>query len=380
VSRSVLAPERYAAFFQFNCFFMTYRHSDHFRMKTGISIALMIYFTVNLSGQKVLTDTFYVPFRYDTLVEIKNICLSKVEDKRDEDPNFVRYDTKTRYLLFPSDQEVYTREPLAGEICKGVPCDSSGTQYVLDINKFSIEKQKGRISSSLWLVADILVYEKMEDTLEYRGTLYYDYEYLPHARKESLEQSTINLLSEWHTEFKIDLLGLHSDNSGALSGYHTHFITDPKVRSLYANVSVSSFAGFNWWGLQAEVYFMRPETEKQNHYISGIVRYQNTPEYESFALGRRSDHWVYRFGRVWVLDADLNGLLGFCKWKDPEKYDPTLYQVFDIELSSVQSIVYNPVNREGLVFRVGIIENINYIIERKAKLQVGTFLGFGYKF
>jgi hypothetical protein len=348
-------------------------------MKSFFFISILLFFFADLWAQKILPDTFYVPFQYDILIELKNICIRDIIDKRDEAPNFVRYNSKNKYLLIPVDQEVYTRRPVAEEIRKGIPCDSSGRQFLLEIEKFSIEKQKGRISTSVALVADIPVYEYLNDSLTYRGTFYYDYTYIPHAKKESLELSTTNLLSDWDTEFKLGLISLKSDLDNSSLQLSPNFITDRSVHSLYINGSVASFIGLNWWGLQGEVYFMRPETNQRNHYISGIIRYQNTPEYESFAFGRQADHFVFRNKADWTFDIDLNALLGFCKWKEIEKFDPTLYQIFNIELSSVQSLVYNPINRKGFTVRIGIIENINYIIERDIMFQAGAFLGLGIK-
>jgi hypothetical protein len=360
-------------------FSMTVIHKLISLLKAGIFFSIFTFISANLAAQKILPDTFYIPFRYDTLIEVRHICIREVVDKRDEAPNFVRYDKKNKYLLIPVDQEVYTHNPVAEEISKGIQCDTPSREFHLEIEKFSIEKYKGRFSSSLYLIADLPVFEYVNDTMIYRGTYFYDYLYTPRAKKETLEQSTENLLNAWHTEFKLGLLGLKSDFSNPLLQNSTNFITDRSVRSLYANTGVASFFGINWWGLQGEIYFMRPETNRRNHYMSGIIRYQNTKEYESFALGKQSEHYIYRRNPDWLFDIDFNFLIGFCKWKELDKYEPTLYQLFNFELSSVQSIVYNPLNRRGLTFRFGIIENMNYIIERDIQFQAGLLLGIGVK-
>jgi hypothetical protein len=349
------------------------------RNRSILFFGICLIISCNLSGQKILPDTFYVPFRYDTLIEIQHICIREVVDKRDESPNFVRYDKKTRYLLIPVDQEVYTLKPLAEELAHGIPCDTSGRQLHIEINKFSIEKQKGRMSSNLYLQADLAVYEYVGDSLAYQGTFYYDYFYISHRKRENLEESTTNLLHDWHTEYKLGLMGMRSSNTDPDNRHFSNFIADKSVRSLYVNTTVASFVGINWWGLQAEVYFARPETNKSNRYISGIVRYQNLKDYESLAIGRNSEHTIIRQNAGWTFDIDYNFLIGLCKWKDPEAYDPTLYQLFDFELSSIQSLEYNPINRKALTFRVGVIESLDYMINRTILLQAGLIVGLGIK-
>ena len=335
---------------------------------------------IECQAQKFLTDTIYVEFRGDSLIDTDKISIVDIQDSRNENPHFVRYMTRNKYLFIPVDQEIYTREPLSKGITSGISSDTGNTyKYVLDIRKFEIETKKRRFTKPVYLVADIPVYRPDADTLRYLGTLYYDYLYQPLAKKETPVESTENLLNKWHTEFRIDLLTIPSISLDVNPDITPNFITDPKVKSLYLQTLGAIFAGLNWWGLQGEVYFSRPETNSQNTYTTGIIRYQNNSDYESFSLGKNSEHITWRKSRNLMLDADLNILLGFCKWKDIEINKPTIYQLFDVELSSVQSIVFNPINSRGLLARIGLIENISYVIDKKVKLQAGLFFGLGIK-
>ena len=139
------------------------------------------------------------------------------------------------------------------------------------------------------------------------------------------------------------------------------------------------FTGLNWWGFQAEIFFTRPETRRNNHYWAGIIRYNNNEEYESLAIGRKSEHYYCRRSNKLLFDIDLNILIGFCKWRKVDEENIKLYQVVDFELSSIQCIQYNPVNSKGIFFKAGFMENILYVIDKKPKFQLGTYLGVGLK-
>ena len=347
----------------------------------SILFAMLSFLICNdISAQKFLTDTLYIELKADSIIDMDQVRIKEVRDTRNEDPRFVRYETKKKFLVIPVDQEIYTKRPLNEEILKGMKTGGGGKyNYILDIRKFEIENKKHRFSTSLYLIADIPVYEMSEENTLYLGTLYYDYLYLPLAKKESLEESTENLLENWHTDFKIDLLTIPSVMENKNKEPVQNFMVDPKIKSLYLNTLGGAFIGLDWWGIQGEIFFSRPETNVRNSYTSGIIRYQNNPDYESFALGKSSEHYSFRQNRNLLLDADLNILLGFCKWKDIEKNQPTLYQLFDIELSSVQSIIYDPLNRKGIEVRIGLIENVSYVIDKKLKFQVGLFAGVGIK-
>ena len=348
---------------------------------TGIFFFLFGIIIQHANGQKLLPDTIYVDFHADSLLPLSGITISEIIDTRNENPNFVRYGTKRKFLFIPVDQEVYTRHPLAEEIGQNlIDITDSGPSYALEIQKFEIEKQKGRISSSTLLSADLVLHEKLDDTLIYMGTFYYDYLYSPEARRETLTEQTENLLSRWHSDFKLDLVTSRAKYSGEDKPVYNNFLTDPQIKSLYLNTSLAVFYGISWWGIQGEVFFSRPETRSINHYWAGIVRYNNNEDYESLAIGRKSEHFYLRRNDKWLFDVDLNILIGLCKWRNVDDNDVKLYQVFDFELSSIQSIQYNLVNSKGLFFRMGIAENFLYVIDKNPKFQIGAILAIGMKF
>ena len=341
---------------------------------------LLVSLSKMVQGQKLLPDTIYVNFYADSLIQLNQLSVTEAVDNRNEDPRFVRYGSKRKFLLIPVDQEIYTHHPITREILKGIPSDTVASRiFTIKLEKFEIEKERGRLSSTDVLVADIPVYEKVGDTNIWRGTLFYDYPYVPESKKEDLIQSTENLLRKWHTDFKLDLMSLRSDN-GAGDPLHSNLVTNPEIKSLYLNTGLSAFYGYNWWGFQGEAFFSRPESDSRNKYIGGIVRYHNNPDYEALAFGRRAEHFFFRRNNRWVFDTDLNLLIGFCKWKNVDKENPTLYQVFDFELSSTQSFIYNPLNKKGITFRLGLIENLSYVIGKTIKFHIGGLIGIGAKF
>ncbi|MBN1599188.1 MAG: hypothetical protein JW894_12915 [Bacteroidales bacterium] len=352
---------------------------------TGKSLLATFIITLSIGGsydcygQKLLPDTIFVDFVNDSLISVEGIGIQEVKDIRNEDPRFVRYETKNKFLFIPVDQEIYLKKPLPDELSSGIP-KTGERNYQLIIDKFEVVKKSRRFSSSILLTADIEVYKYLKDTICFIGTYIYDHQYIPAGKKENVKESTENLLSQWHTEFKLDLLDLKSDFPENSDPSEQNYFTDPDIKSLYMNAQAGMFTGYNWWGLQGEVFFSRPETSRKSRYTAGILRYNNNEDYESYAVGKRSEHYYFRRSDRWLFDLDMNFLLGFCKWKDVETDDPTLYQIIDFELSSIQSITYNKSNKKGLLMKAGIVENLMYVIDKQPKLQVGIYAGLGYKF
>jgi len=341
----------------------------------------MIFSTVNIYGQKFLTDTIYVEFSGDSLPDISHLCIKYINDNRNEDPNFIMYQTKNKLLLFPADQEVHLTKPLTEAFLEGFTVkDDCPVSYTLEINKFEILKRKGRFATSTFLIADIPVYQSRNDSLYFFGTLYYDHLYRPLKKKESLTESAVNLLQSWHSTFKTDMVTLSTRDQKVMQEISPNFITNPSIRPLLMNIQSGIFGGRKWYGFQGEIFFTRPETNKNSKYVSGIIRYQNNPDYESLAIGRNSEHFTFRQDKNLVFDIDLNILLGFLKWKNLEANTPSIYQIINAEVSSVQNIVYNRQNKQGFTARIGTMETLGYIYDKKLRFQIGGFAGFGYKF
>ncbi len=334
-----------------------------------------------LYSQKFLTDTIYIDFQGDSILDVSHLCIKEIVDKRNENPNFVMYQTRNKLLIFPVDLEIFTTKPLTEALIRGLNIDCNGsTGFSLHINKFEIEKRKGRFSSSTFLVADIPVYEYKNDSAYYRGTFYYDHEYIPLNKKESSAGSKENLLYNWHTTFKTDLLRLNILNLNDSETLPANLIIDPLVKPLYLHIQATAIAGLKWYGFQGEMFFTRPEVQSLNKTRSGIVRYQNNPDYESLGIGRNSEHINLRVNKNFLFDADLNILIGFLKWKEVTTQKPTLYQIINAELSSIQSIDFNQQNKKGFTTRIGIMESLAYIYNKKLRFQAGAVISLGYKF
>jgi len=351
------------------------------RLLTCIICTILLFSHNDLYSQKFLTDTIYIDFKGDTILSAGQVCIKGVIDNRDEIPNFVMYRTKKKFLILPVDQEILTIKPVSEAILNGFRTnDNCSLSYTIHINKLEIEKREGRFSSSTFLVADIPVFKHKSDSSHYLGTLYYDHLYHPLHKKELFPESAQNLLYNWHATFKTDLIRLNTLQDNSDKELPPNLIIAPDDKPLYLQIRTGVFAGRNWYGLQGEIFFSRPEISNRYKTTSGIVRYQNNSDYESISIGRNSEHFTFRKNDNLSLDIDLNILLGFLKWKDVKMHNPTLYQIINAEVSSIQSIILDRKNKQGFTFRAGTIEALAYVYDKKLQFNAGGFLEIGYKF
>lgn len=328
-------------------------------------------------SQTIVTDSVFIDFKPDSLIPFK-LNISEITDNRSVSPKFISYSQKKKFILVPVDQEISTKNTLANELKNSFNTSSiQSNKYNLEIDYFKIEKYNGRIFNPYILKADIPVYVQNDTTKQYFGTLSYNLEYDPPSRKTPKTETCEAMLSKWHTQLKLDLLGTE--------GYYKSNSLKPErlllnkfEKAHFLHIDVAGVVGYNFLQVEGELYFTRPETNQKQWFLSNIIRYQYNNDFEMIGFGKKSEHLNKRLKENISLDISTNLLLGLNKWKVTE--DKTLYQLLNISLSSNQYLSLNKVNSPGWKLNIGLFENLYYIIGMNPKLQIGVCLGTGYKF
>lgn len=328
-------------------------------------------------AQNIITDSIFIEFETDSIIT-QNYLLDTVVDKRTEHSRVVSYSQSRKFYLIPIDQEICLKNPLPQYLQKSNNAENNleNNTYQINIDYFLIDQYKGKFFKQYRLLADLSLYQLVGDTLSFKGTLSYNFEYQPKVRKPK-SSAVEKILPEWHRKFKIDMLTT-SSYLKSKQDKPENFLVQQIKRPYFMSVSTGAVYGYKFWQVEGELNLSRPETSTNNWNMSSIVRYQKTEDFELFAYGKKSEHYNKRYSENWKLDINSNLLLGFVKWQETEEIK--LYQLFQISLSSAQSICYDRKNQPGFLFKAGLFENIYYIVEKPFGLQVGLYLSTGYKF
>lgn len=344
---------------------------------TKKKLTLFLLFFVNnyVFNQEIITDTLFVDFKTDTLIN-NTFFFDTIIDNRNLHSRVVSYSQTKKYILVPVDQEICLKKPLSTYLSGNLNKPLKDTLQ-LHIDYFIVEKYKGRFFNQYHLLADFPVFKVLNDSLKFMGTLVYKYEYQPVKKRSKKDQVVEELLPQWHRQFKIDMITANSYFN--TNNNKPESLIDKKLtKPYYLNITTGGVIGYNFWQVEAELYLTRPETPGSRWFKSSIVRYQQTNNFETFAYGNKSEHYNKRIMANWQFDVSSNLLFGFVKWKNTE--ETKLYQLVQLSLSSNQSLVYNKINQPGLIYKIGLFESINYIIENSPEFQVGLYLAAGYKF
>jgi hypothetical protein len=328
------------------------------------------------SAQEIVTDTVNINFITDSLIPA-NYYWKNAIDNRNAGPRLVSYSQKRKYVLIPVDQELCVQNPLSEILAKNRGATFAKDTFVMEIDYFLIERYKGRFINPYILYADLPVKKLINGNEEYIGTFSYNYEYKPFVKKTTYNKACEELLEDWHQQFKIDMISV-SEYSKNHIDKPANLLSEPLKKPYFFNLTIASVAGLNFWQVDGEIHFTRPETNTNQWFTGSIVRYQNTPDFEMVGFGKKSEHFYKRIKDNATLDISSNILLGLNKWRNTE--DIKLYQILQISISSAQSINFDKLNQSGFLLKAGLFENFYYIVEKGLFFQIGPYLSLGYKF
>jgi hypothetical protein len=341
-----------------------------------ILIILFTLFFQSIYTQKIVTDTVHINFSIDSIFPA-NYFWQSVTDKRGVNPKLVSYSQTKKYVLLPIDQELCVQDEIAHIISSNKNTSFSSDTLLLELDYFIIEKYKGRFFNPYILYADMPVKQVKNGIVKDIGVISYNFEYKPFKNKTPYSQACEEVLTNWHRQFKIDMISV-------VNYMHTNtekpeiLLTENINKPYFFNFTVGGAAGLNFWQVEGDIHFTRPETSINRWFTGSFIRYQNTPEFEMIGFGKKQEHFTKRISDKTLLDISTNTLLGLNKWKNTK--DIKLWQIMQISFSSAQSINFEPKNKSGILFKVGLFENLYYIVQKNLGFQIGPYLSIGYKF
>jgi len=332
----------------------------------------------NLFSQELVGDTLWVDFgntRSDG-----SFTLEAANDLRKVPPHFLSVFEKRKALFFPVDQMVQTRDSLTGYFIRRFRSDSTGIpRFGVNIHHFEVDPYESLFHRQLILSATLGI-TVWDETLTPRflGTFYYEGSHVG-KRKDSITVAYETLFENWAQRFERDVLSVGRGMDTLLPGSFYHFRRGKQAIEKNFYTSVDFFFGLQHWGVDGELWFSRPEASRIFNRGSGLIRYVNRPTVHSIAVGSNIRRWNYRISPDFLFTNKMALLLGVNNWKDMQTSGHALEEIFCINASMTQQILYNRFDRTGLVFGLGIMEDLNYVIHHPLMFHLGISFHCAWK-
>jgi hypothetical protein len=328
-------------------------------------------------SQSYVADTIRVSL--DNQVFEKFHSRLSATDLRDENPYFISVFEKKKGLVFPVDQIVNAQKPLHSYF-RNAADTASNKNYHLEIHDFYINYNESLFKRYLKLNAYIGLSEinKASDTT-YLGIFYYE---RPEKinKKDSLLQSYQNVWMSFSTQFYADLSVITSDSIPGNQPFNYHFNPGQKPAPKNFYVSLDGYYGYTFWGIDAEIYFAAPEMAQKFTRNTRMFRYLNYGNRQSVAFSTQVKQFNYRLNKHWLFQNKHGFIFGLNKWNDVDEAKRTFEELFLFQYAFSQRLTYNPLNKNGLTFGIGLMEETSFIIYNDQIFSVALLFNCAYKF
>jgi hypothetical protein len=331
--------------------------------------------------QKWVADTIIIRFGNSEKIDNCSFNLLNVSDLRNAFPEYISVFQHKKWLFFPVDQIVKTNQTLAQDLKdKFKPDLKVAGNYTASIHQFDIKNTATLEKRELTLFSTIELSEidPTNDTILV-GSFYYERSF-SQKKKAKISLGYEKLIEEWSNQFTVDIQLVQNGLDQANADKIFYFRRGEKAVKKNFYTSVEIFAGLNFWGIDGELRFSEPEGNRKFNRRSGVIRYMNHTDFQSIAVGSNMRRWNYRISDRWLLTNKMAFLLGVNNWKDMKTASHKLEEIFLFDASMIQQINFNPLDKTGFVFGLGLMEDANYIIYHKIKFNVGLSLNCAYKF
>ncbi len=340
-------------------------------------LVFLLFFPLFGMGQKWIADTLTIALPDPVS------CFFNVEtatDLRTYDPRFLSVYEQNKWLVFPVDQIVAMELPLNKYFENRFSSDSNTNQnYLVNIREFYIKNSSTKSKRNLKLYSTLELSKKQLDDTIFVGSFYYE-EAFTHKKKLPVVEGYESLLEEWSNNFISDVLAVDQELDLILGNNLYHFRRNKTSVKKNLYTELDFFAGLNFWGIDGEIWFSEPEGNKKFNRSAGVMRYVKHPNFQSIGLGRNLRFWNYRMNEKWLFTNKMAFVIGFNNWNDMDTAAHKFEEIFLFDLSFTQRINYNPIDKSGFVFGLGLMEDVHYIIYHQPKLNIGLSVNIAYKF
>ena len=337
-------------------------------------------------AQELVQDTMVVAFPNTVFIDNGRVVIDSVIDQRQEAPDVVGLYEVDKFLVIPVDLVIRTKNPLAEEIIRtiGIRSDDDQDPHIrLFIDDFVLDKKlAGWVYPHYRLSASMGIHRVIDlDSTVYVGHLLYETSHRKPLFRDKLKKGYESVIRKWCSEFGNDLLQLSQAMKASCPAKLFNFRHNkPDPRRLHLYTAADVIYGTDHLLVDGAFYVSHREAQRHFFRSGGYhLRYRNADDFEAIEFGLSIDHLFYRLNRNLMLRGKSQFMFGLNRWKDTDTVEHTLYDVALLDYSLSQSLVFDSLDKRGVLFGIGILENVYYIYSKSIRFQLGLMFHAGLK-
>jgi len=345
-------------------------------------LLLFILFHSNLYSQRMIYDSLLVDFGHPKEPTL-GVKIDTIIDERKENPKFLGVYESTKYLYVPVDRYIAIRKPLADEIGTLFQDDGNvlGRKLRLTITEFNLTTRSQFFSKKYLTHAMIAVSEvDSSGTCQSIGNLIYEEYAAPKGFRSGAKDGYSASIDVWKQHFSADLVKLSvcPCNDGFCGLQNLYYGSQSLKKNLMPSLEVSWW--IDAWLVDGEIIFARPESSKRFFRKAFSLRYRNQPKFQSFEFNLSNDQLNFRLSDLLVTTLKSKLFLGINLWDEDEYKHRGFEDVFVLDYSLGQYILFNPFGKKGLTGGVGAKTSATYIYSEGFDIKPFLTVQMGVKF
>jgi hypothetical protein len=364
----------------------------------NLRLFIFLFFCIlSAHGQKYINDSAIVKIYQNPRVKAKSFQIYNINDKREHAGPLFHIGEKKRYGIVPVDYLYVFQDPLDTGLENAMKdsIETSAPGYAFDILYFRPGIKKGGIISQYYLDAcvrmrsptgtnqnDTLGYWVYHTTLAFKSAPLDSSELPDHKTitqiKANKKLAYEKLIYNWQSEFVTDVNNFIVTPPLARSFILPNYKPPGYVyrKNLYG--FASALAGKDWYGIEGELFISSPETGRPFVRNTSTVRYIHARNYESILFGANNENFYWRLGPDALFQLQGKLLFGLNRWNDIETQEHGLEDIFQLCLSFSQMLQFNRLDKKGLVFSLGLVQDGFYIFNQ-LDYRLGLKMNVGFK-
>lgn len=334
-------------------------------------------------SQTLVQDTLIISFK--DISDHQDFRIDSILDRRDEQPNIIGIYEKSKYLFVPIDLLLYLKNPITIELFNRLK-NSDSLQFKpnikLVIDEFSLSKKSNSLFYPRYHQQSTIsiYYNKADSNSIYLGELLHETSHRTKVFGDNLQKGFNQVVQNWQTEFISDLNKIsNSLQQNQKPKLYNLRLKNQNSKSTNMIVGIDFMVGTESTIWDGEIYFSNREAQKRFFRSGYILRFRNSKLFDSIEYGISTDNIFHRFTPNILLRIKSQLMFGFNRWNDFKSTKHKLWDAFILDHSLSQTLIYNPLDKQSILFGIGVFQNVYYVYSKKINFQFGLVVNFGLK-
>jgi hypothetical protein len=320
-------------------------------------------------------DTLWISLPVDTVSDSLTNKIS-VADERGKQGNIIGIYEKTSYLIFPEDLFISLKQPLKQTITKYLYTQEIYNPDIsLNIEFFKVFKEENSIINKGYQLNAVI------NTINSHGKRLkrWQFEIARRGLKARGKQDIV------YSRLVQDFLLTLSDSVKNLTSIKNlePILTPDEIYKRQVTLEINGI----WFGdtylINYDIFFGYPTTGMKKWYRNAYsIQYRKESHIDAISFGQSMDMWFYRWNNKWILKNQFSLNIGINRFDQSFYKEMSIENIFLLNIGLSSSILFYPELNQGLVWGVGIYQDISLwpeVYSNKFKTGLAITIGLHLK-